>query len=309
MFTRDLIWGNSAGFAGARDKLDDKILPYEWEDAELIGYANIAYFEWCRETHCLRDDVTATVCQIPLLAGTLVYTMSQKITLVHNGWLSSGRPKLDVKDEIWLDRNTYAWRTSGGDPRFILPDFATGYLKVIRFPLTSKGYYSGAFTFTAPHTISQTGTLFSTNLVAGDQVVISGTTLNGTTVVPVTFTVDVPGTDSFTVTGTIVNESAAAGIIRKVTDTLNLSVDRVPLTPLSLAGWETGTMEIREDYQPYLIDGILREAYQKQDAACLDVNKSKEHGGYFKDNKAKVYNEIQRLRHGTTVLVPNRGRI
>jgi hypothetical protein len=309
MFTKDLIWGNSAGFAGARDKLDDKVLPYGWEDAELLGYLNLAYFEWCRESHCIRDDVTASVCQIPLLAGMLAYPMSPKITFVHNGWLSSGRPHMEVKDEIWLDRNAYAWRTSGGDPRFILPDYSLGYLKVIRFPLANKGYYSGAFTFTAPNTISQTGTLFSTNLVAADQVVISGTLLNGTTAVPVTFTVATVATDSFTVTSTIVNESAAAGIIRKVVDTLNLSVDRVPVTPLALAGWETQALEIREDYQPYLIDGILREAYQKQDAACLDVNKSKEHAGYFEKNKAKTYNEIQRLRHGTTVLVPNRGRL
>jgi hypothetical protein len=304
MVSKDIIWS-------ARLKLDDTVLKYLWEDPELLSYLNTSQNEWCRETGCLRDDVTPAICQIPLLSNKLTYPMDPRITEIHNGWLTSGWPRIDVKDEIWLDRNAYSWRTQGGDPRFILPDYSSGYLKVIRFPKSSLGYWTGAFIFTASSkTIAQTGTDFSTLLAIGSQVFISGTLHNGTTIVPETFTVVTIGTNSFTVAESIVDETVASGgIMQKVTDTLNLSVSRLPLVQLTLDLWETQSPEIKFDYHSSLVNGILREAYQKQDSQCLDKAKSEEHRGLFEKSKTKAYNEIQILRYGPTVLVPNRGRL
>ncbi len=303
MVSKDIIWS-------ARLKLDDTVQNYLWDSPELLSYLNTSHNEWCRETGCLRDDVTAAICQIPLLANKLIYPMDQRIVEIHNGWLSSGWPRIDVKDEPWLDRNAYSWRTQGGNQRFILPDYSTGYLKVVRFPLSTLGYWTGAFTFTAPATISQTGTDFSTLLAIGSQVVVSGTFYNGTTVAPVAYTVVTIGTSSFTVAPAITDETVTTGgIIQKVTDTLNLSVSRLPLVQLTIDLWETQSPEIRSDYHDYLVDGILREAYQKQDSQCLDKGKADEHKGLFEKSKAKAYNEIQRLRYGPAVLTPNRGRL
>jgi len=303
MVSKDIIWS-------ARLKLDDTVKNNLWDDPELLSYLNTSHNEWCRETGCLRDDATPAICQIPLIANKLTYPMDRRITEIHNGWLTSGWPRIDVKDEIWLDRNAYSWRTQGGDPRFILPDYSTGYLKVVRFPKSTLGYWTGAFTFTAPATIAQTGTNFSTLLAVGSQVVVSGTFYNGTTVAPITYTVVTIGTSSFTVTPAITDETVVTGgIIQKVTDTLNLSVSRLPLVQLTIDLWETQSPEIRVDYHDYLVDGILREAYQKQDSQCLDKGKAEEHKGLFEKSKAKAYNEIQRLRYGPTVLTPNRGRL
>jgi hypothetical protein len=303
MVSKDIIWS-------ARLKLDDTVKNYLWDDPELLSYLNTVHNEWCRETGCLRDDVTSEICKIPLLANKLTYPMDPRIIEVHNGWLSSGWPKIDVKDEIWADRNAYSWRTQGGEVRFIIPDYATGYLKVVRFPKLTLGYWTGAFTFTAlSKTIAQTGADFSL-LAIGNQVVISGTLHNGTIAVPETFTIVTVGTGSFTVAESIVDETVASGgIMQKVTDTLNLSVSRLPLVQLTLDLWETQSPEIRFDYHSALVNGILREAYQKQDSQCLDKAKAEEHRGLFEKSKTKTYNEIQRLRYGPTVLTPNRGRL
>lgn len=303
MFTKDIIT------AAREDYLNDVAIPQGWSNETLLRHLITALNEWCRETGCLREDAVAATCQIPLLSNKLTYAMDQRIIEIHNGWLSSGWPHIDVKDEIWLDRNAYSWRTQGGDPRFVLPDYASGYLKVVRFPQSTLGYWTGAFTFTAPATIAQALTDFSTLLAIGDQVVVSGTSLNGTTAVPVTFTIVTVGTSSFTVTPAIVNESASAGIIQKVVDTLNLSISRLPLTQLTLALWESQSPEIRSDYHPYLIYGMCREAYSKGDSQTLDVQAAEKFGKLFERYKTKAYNEIQRLRQGPTVLVPNRGRL
>jgi hypothetical protein len=309
----DLIWGNNTGVQGARDKLDDLIVPLDWSDPELLGYFNTAYNEWVRETHCLRDDATSAICQIPILANTLNYPMDSRILQIHNGWLliASDMPHLDVKTEIWLDRNCYNWRTISGLSRYLLPDYPAGTIKIVRFPSPTLGYYSGSVTFTAATSTIAIGTdtySMMSNLVQGAQVVVTGAVLNNGANNQ-TFTVATVGTTSFTVTGTLVNETASAVAISKIVDTLCISVDRLPLVSITTANWQNQALEIRSDYQPYLIDGILREAYQKQDSQCLDVNKANEHRGIFDKNKAKVYNEIQRLRFGPTVLVPNRGRL
>jgi len=309
MTARELIWGNDAGVQGARDKLDDKVQELLWSDSELIGCANTVLNEWCRETGCLRDDKTTAICQIPLLANVLTYPMDNRIIQIHNGWLDSGWAHIDVKDEIWLDRHVYMWRKQGGDQRFILPDYSSGYMKVARFPKPERGYFSGAFTFAAAsNSITQTGTNF-TVLVPGDKIVVSGTVLNGTTAAPSTFTIVTSQLNFVTVIETIADESAAAAAISKIVDNLNISVSRLPLNQLTLANWDTQSPEIRFDYHPYLIEGILREAYQKQDSQCLDVNKSEEHGKNFQKAKDKAYNEIQRLRQGPTVFIPNPGRL
>jgi hypothetical protein len=216
---------------------------------------------------------------------------------VNNGYCHGG---------TWTNNNTvvylgYAGISCSGGFRFVnvtIPQGAS--IQSARIVFISLGTNTG---LTSTIAIGTDTYSLITALAVGSKVVITGSTNNNGT-----FTVATVGTTSFTVTGAVVNETATV-VIAKVLDTLNLSADRLPLVPITIANWETQALEIRSDYQPYLIDGILREAYQKQDAACLDVTKSADHGKSFEKNKTRTYNEIQRLRYGPTVLMPNRGRL
>lgn len=61
-------------------------------------------------------------------------------------------------------------------------------------------------------------------------------------------------------------------------DTLNLSVYRLPTTSLS---GNSDTPEIQERYHLGLLNWVLHRAYMKQDSETLDVDKSKAHLEYF----------------------------
>jgi len=295
------------------DKLDDVKgygKGYElWKDEELLRHLNFVLNEWCRQTLCLRDSSTEAICKILLLSNQHTYPMDSRIVALHKGRLLSGWPNIEVTDEIWLNDTIFSWETRKGDPRYLLPDHEVGKVRIVPY-FNSDGYFSGAFTFTAlTKTIGQVGALFSTYLVSGDRVVISGTTLNGTTLIPATFTVVTATADAFTVSESVTNETPSAAIIQKVRDTLWLSTSRLPLTQLTLALWESQSPEINFDYHPKLIDGILRESYLKQDVECYDQKAADRHRILFETSKALGKKEKYRLRHSSRVLRPNRGSI
>jgi len=290
------------------DKLDD-VKGYGkglelWHDDELLRHLNFILNEWCRQTLCLRDSSTEAICKILLLANQYTYTMDSRIIALHKGRLLSGWPNIEVKDELWLNDTIFSWETREGDPRYLLPDYEAAKLRVVPY-FNADGYFSGAMTFAlADKSITKAGANFSTYLSAGDQVVVSGTTNNQGTKTVVTATAD-----AFTVSETVTDETPSAAIIQKVRDTLWLSTSRLPLIQLTLANWETESPEINFDYHPKLIDGILREAYLKQDTECYDPKASERHGTRFEMSKMLAKKEKYRLRHSSRVLRPNRGSI
>lgn len=316
MFVSEILFAtrndylHDLGDADGRGKL--------WGDEELLRHLIKALNELCRETGVIRDTTTAAITQIPILANQHTYPMDPRITEIHNPAYgiyydpTTGKYKdqpVLVKDDTWIDRNLMHWKIETGDVRYLLPDYDTNNLRVIRYPGTDKGYWSGAFTFVSgTKTIGQTGTDFS-KLVAGNQVVISGTSLNGTTASPKTFTVVTVSTGSFTVSEAVANETASAGIIQKVIFILYLTVSRLPLNQLTIAGVETQSPEIKADYHFYLIDGILRDAYLKQDTQCLDKEKASTHRAIFEQNKRKVKAARDWLRNSEEIAVPHRGAL
>lgn len=280
-----------------------------WPDDALLRHLNTALNEWCKETGCIRDHLSSFL-QILIQANMHTYAMDSRITEIHAGYLDTGAPVVYPKSETWLINNYPAWMRVTGSVLYLLPDYDASYFRTIYYPPSNLGYWTGSVTFTgATKTIAQTGANFSTNLVAGNQVVIYGTTLNGTTAVPATFTVVTASANSFTVSETVSNEVAASTIIRKVTDTLRLSVSRLPLNQLTLAGIATETPEIRSDYHAKLIHGICREAYSKQDSQTLDVAKAKEHRVLFENEKLRARAERDWLRASETTMKPHPGAI
>jgi len=280
-----------------------------WPDESLLRHLTTAVNEWCKETGCLRDHVTEAICKVNLLAGQHTYALDSRITEIHKGYLDSGSIVLPKNDE-WLDNNVGQWRTTTGNNNWILPDYDMGYLRIIYYPASSLGYWSGAVDFTAlSKTVAKTGALFSTYLAVGDEIVISGTTLNGTTAVPKTFTLATVAADSLTVSETVSDEAAVAAIIRKVTDTMWMTVSRLPLNPLTMAAITTQSPEIRSEDHPYLVHGICREAYSKQDSQTLDVEKANKHRNLFEYYKKQGRAQRDWLRMSEQTMIPHPGTL
>ncbi len=304
MLVKDILW------SARKDYLDDTVSPYLWEDEDLLRHLNTALDEWCRFTGCLRDYTTETICKHLILAYKHTYVMDPRITEIHKGYLDHGVPLVLVKDDEWMDIHLPSWRRTTGSVLWMIPDYDKGYFRTVYYPSSSTGYWSGAVTFTAlDQGIAQAGGLFSTLLAVGDQVVVSGTTLNGTTAVPKTFTVASVAADSFTVSEVVAGEVAAAAIVQKVIDTMWLTVSRLPLNPLTIGTIATVSPEIRSDYHSYLVHGICREAYGKQDSQCLDVMKAKEHGDEFDKLKYQARAERDWLRQGEKTMKPHPGAL
>jgi hypothetical protein len=288
------------------DKLDDVKgygKGYElWKDEELLRHLNFVLNEWCRQTLCLRDSSTEAICKISLLANQYIFPMDSRIVALHKGRLLSGWPNIEIKDELWLDDNIFSWETRVGEPRYLVPDYEAAKLRIVPY-FNTDGYFSGAMTFSlADKSITKAGANFSTYLSVGNQVVISGTTSNLGTKTVVTATAD-----AFTVSEAVTDETPSAAIIQKVRDTLWLSTSRLPLVQLTLAAWETLSPEINFDYHPKLIDGILREAYLKQDTECYDPKAADRHRILFETSKVLGKKEKYRLRHSSRVLRPHPG--
>jgi hypothetical protein len=302
MLVSEILW------ATRNDYLHDIKIPYLWSDEELLRHLNRTYPELCRETGVIQEVSVTAITQIPILSGQHTYAMDSRILEIHNPVHAifydptTGNPTetlIDVKDIAWVDENIPYWRTQMGEISCIIPDYGQGFLRIVRYPdPETTGYFSGAFTFVASSkTIGQVGANFSTYLVAGDHIVVSGTTLNGTTAIPKTFTIVLPGIDSTTVSETVVNETVTTGgIIQKVQKTLYLTVSRLPVQTFTIGDVDTQSPEIRADFHSYLIDGILREAYMKQDSECLDKEKADDHRRIFEENKHKIKLAMNWLR-------------
>jgi len=293
--------------SGARDKLEDwkgygqgREL---WKDPELLGYLNNAHNDWARQTLCFRDSSTEAICKILLLANQHTFPMDKRIVAIHKGRLLSGWPNIEVKDELWLNEYIFSWETRTGDPRYLVPDYEVGKLRIIPY-FDTEGYFSGPMTFAAADkSITKAGANFSTYLSAGNQVVITGAPLNlGTK------TVATASVNAFTVSEAVTNETSSAAVIQKVRDTLWLSTSRLPLNQLTMAS-DNEEPEINFDYHPKLIPGILREAYEKDGAQTLDPKAADRYRILFQGHINMAKKEKYRLRHSSRVLRPNPGTL
>jgi hypothetical protein len=293
----------------SRERLQDTKAPFLWESWELLLYLNQAYNEWVKESGCILDDSTPAIIQIPILCNQPTYALHPQITEVRYGRLFTAKKDVKVKSDIWLSQFILDWKYATGTVEYMVPDYDSGKIRVVRFPDPSLGYFSKAFVFTASdNSISQTGAKFSGTLSAGDEVVISGTTSNGTDIIPATFTVVTATADSFTVLEDITDETASAGVIRKVIDTLYLTVTRLGAA-LTATGMDTQSPEMRTEDHIKLVDGIMREAYLKKDADTLDPKASMEHGEIFEHNKLKARAAKDNLRWSEVVARPDFGSL
>jgi len=267
--------------------LDDNITPYLWSDAECINHANDTIDELAEDNLIIKDQSTAAVTQVKLLSNQTLHAISSSIIQARFGRLNSTGYSVVKTTEDWLDANVSDWRdTTGSSPSHFAPSATNGYLSI--YPKYDDTYeYEGAsdIDFVAlTKTVSQPTGDFS-GLTAGDSVYISGTTNNNGY-----FTVVTVGTTSFTVSETVTGELNTSATIRRVMDTLLLTVNRMPLTPFTEADIAAATAitDVNSMHHSKLLNGMAKRAFLKPDSETYDKNKAEYHRGLFEVDKKKI---------------------
>ena len=120
--------------------LDDKNIPYLWQDPELLKFLNRAEKQACRRSYLIVDSTTPTdgtsgtsgdpVCQFTVIPNQGVYTLSRKVLQVRRVKLDTMHIPLREMTRDELDATHYMWDasvgtagtagTAGGDPA-VLP--------------------------------------------------------------------------------------------------------------------------------------------------------------------------------------------
>lgn len=267
--------------------LDDNIEPYLWSNIEVINHLNDTIDECAEENLVISDQNTASVTTVKLLSNTTLHAVSDSIIHVRFGRLNSTGYGLVKTTEDWLNAEVSDWRdTTGTDPTHFAPSAMKGYLSI--YPRYDSTYYfagnSDISFVSGTKTISQATGDFS-GLVAGNEINISGTTNNNGY-----FTIVTVGTTSFTVSETVTTETNTSAIIKKVEDSLLLSVNRMPLTAFTVAdiAAETVITDIKAIHHAKLFNGAAKRAYLKPDSETYDKGKAEYHRQLFDKDKRRM---------------------
>lgn len=279
--------------------LDDTIGPqYKWGNDELIHYLNIIVEELYRETFLVEDRITAALTQLKLLSNLGFYDLNDLVLNVKDGAKLSVNTNrnygvLKKVSEAYMDQLRPAWREiTDTVPQRYIPDCGRSSLDI--YPkFNNAGEVVGAsnITFTAlTKKISKVGEDFTAHYVVGDEINISGTTLNNGYV-----TAAIVSATEITINEVLVDEALTSATLRKVCDTLLMVVNRLPLAPFTVADITASpgvAPEFKTTYHRELVYGIGREAFLKEDTQTLNPQASKDNGDRFEILKAKVRNDL-----------------
>ena len=283
----------------ARARLDDTRIPYLWSDDELLTYLVKVTYEWHREVAPIRDSTTPEVTRIYLLSNTHTYSIHPSILKIVVAILDSTGVPLHPITESDLYGFSTSWRKNTGQPYLYIPQYETGSIRIVPY-YDAVGYVGGQSVFSGNIVTINTTEDLRNHFSNGDMINISGTALNDGV-----YTITNVSIDTITVSVSLANESANA-LLRKVRDTLLLSVDRMMVTPLSLSE-PTRSPEIRVENHMDLVDGILREAYLKADTETYDPQRSMRHSVSFETAKDRARSDFLLLRDTNPILKPHMG--
>jgi hypothetical protein len=279
---------------------------YLWENTELIFLLNRAYNELIK-LPLIKDQSTAAIAQIKLLSNLGVYALDSRVLKIDSARLSVNNTSMERELETRLDATISDWRDLTGTPRKYCPGAYSGYLSIYpKFDDTCEYIGVSNISFVAlTKTISQTGGDFS-ELAAGDQVSISG---SGVTANNAVFTVATVGTTSFTVSEAVTNATNTSATIRKVRDTILMTVGRLGTARFTVADIDAGTeiTEMHDDHVEGLTDGIAKRAFLKPDTYAYYPQKAEYHRGLFEEFKKQVKRDIILLHKPDKSRVPRSG--
>ena len=280
---------------------------YLWSDTELIHLFNRCYNELIKQAMLITDQSTTSITQIKVLSNLGIYPIDSRIIQINTVRLEKNPnfSPLNKTTEQRLDNTVTNWRNETGTPREFAPGAASGYLSI--YPkYDNVGEILGASDITfvsATKTISQATGDF-TQFTVGDSVNISGTILNNGYV-----TVATVSTHSMTVVEALVDESNVSAIIRKVRDTLLMTVNRLPTVRWTTADITNATpiTEIREDHCDGFMDGIAKRAFLKPDTYTYYPQKAEYHRGLWEEWKTLCKRDIILLHKPDKSRVPRSG--
>ncbi len=279
---------------------------YLWSNTELIFLLNRACNELVKPS-LIKDQSTVAIVEIKLLSNLGLYPLDSRVLQIDNARLETNTTygPLVRTSETRLNQTISDWRSLTGTPREFAPSAASGYLSIYpKFDDTGEYIGSADISFSGT-TITQTDGDFS-DLTAGDEVTITGATNSGNNS---TFTVATVGTDSFTVTGALTTESSSSATIRKVRDTLLMTVSRLPSARFTTADITAATAitEIRDDHIDGLVDGIAKRAFLKPDSYTYYPKKAEDHRVLFEEFKKQVKRDIILLNKPDKSRAPRSG--
>ena len=271
--------------------LDDELEPYLWSDTNLINYLNDTIDEVSEENLVIADQSTAAVAEVRLLSNQILHPIDDRVLHVRYGRLETNLTSVIKTTEDWLEANIADWRsTEGNNPTYFAPSASDGYLNIYpKYDDTYEYIGSSDISFVSgTKTISQATGDFS-GLATGDQVYVSGTTNNDGFLTVVT-----EGTTSFTVSETVTTEASTSATIRKVMDTLMMTVNRVQLTPFTVADISAATdiTELKAVHHSKLLNGMAKRAFLKPDSETYDKGKAEYHRGLFEVDKKRMKRDI-----------------
>jgi hypothetical protein len=204
-----------------------------------------------------------------------------------------------------LDATVSNWRNETGTPREYAPGAASGYLSTYpKYDNTCEVIGDSDITFDAvAKTISRTAGDFSAFTV-GDEFYVSGTTLNDGY-----FTAAIVSTTSITTSIAPVGEASTSATIRKVRDTLLMTVSRLPTARFAVIDIENAVpiTEIRDDHIDGLTDGIAKRAFLKPDTYTYFPQKAEYHKKEFEEFKKEVRRDMILLNKPDKTRVPRSG--
>ena len=167
--------------------LDDTIGPeFLWGNDELIHYLNIITEELYKETFLVEDRATVALTQLKLLSNLGNHDLSDLVLNVKEGaklTINTNRNYGVLKrvSEAYMDQLLPTWREiTDTVPTKFLPDCGRSSLDIYpKFNATGEVVGASNITFTAAtKKISKAGEDFTAHYVVGDEINISGTTLN-----------------------------------------------------------------------------------------------------------------------------------
>lgn len=288
--------------------LDDTIEPYLWSDTNVINYLNDTIDELSEENLMIVDQSTTAVAEVRLLSNQTLHPIDDRVIQVRYGRLETNDTSVIKTTEDWLEGNIADWRnTEGSSPIYFAPSASHGYLSIYpKYDATYEYVGDGDIDFTADHTITQATGDFS-SLEIGDEINIDGSDDNDGY-----FTVATVGTISFTVSETVTDESGTSATIRKVMDTLLMTVNRMSLTPFTVTDIASATdiTDIKSLHHSKLLNGMAKRAFLKPDSETYDKGKAEYHRGLFEVDKKRMkrslilFNKPERsrtIRSGTGI--------
>jgi hypothetical protein len=276
----------------AREEVLDDTDPqkYLWSNAELVHHLNRAINELHKASLLVKDQTTEAIMEIKLLSNLGTYALDSRIIQVTHARLEDNADynPLTKTTEEHLNATVSDWRNKTGTPREFIPGHYSGYLCVYpKFDDEGEILGDSDISFDTK-TISQSGGDFS-DLEVGDEIYVSGTVKNDGY-----YTVVTAGTASILVSEALESESGTSAIIRKVRDTLLMTVNRLPSTRFTEADItaETVISGIRDDHCDGLVDGIAKRAFLKPDQYTYYPNKATFHKAEFEDFKKEARRDM-----------------